>query len=104
MFVYVLPGLFYYITLNLITMTNYERISYLKKIGVWDDIVVPLTAKLSTLDRFFKIYSYIKEHNVPKKRGNLPLILYSEEFVELFGNQYDINYIYQIIHIMEQNP
>ena len=49
-------------------MTNYERISYLKKIGVWDDIVVPLTAKLSTLDRFFKIYSYINEHNSPKKR------------------------------------
>ena len=85
-------------------MTNYERISYLKKVGVWDDIVVPLTAKLSTLYRFFKIYSYIKEHNSPKKRGNLPRIIYSEEFMKLFGNQYDINYIYQIIHVMEQNP
>ena len=49
-------------------MTNYERISYLKKIGVWDDIVVPLTAKLSTLDRFFKIYSYIKELFEQEKR------------------------------------
>ena len=85
-------------------MTNFERISYLKKMGVWDDYVLPLTAKLSTLDRFFKVYSYIQEHNSPKKRGNVPKIIASSEFTELFGNQYDINYIYQIIHIMEHNP
>ena len=61
-------------------MTNYERISYLKKVGVWDDIVVPLTAKLSTLDRFFKIYSYIKEHNSPKKREKSTLFVVYSNF------------------------
>ena len=63
-------------------MTNYERISYLKKVGVWDDIVVPLTAKLSTLDRFFKIYSYIKEgHNYGENFGK-EVSLYNHEILK----------------------
>ena len=83
-------------------MNTYQRIAFLKFIGVWDSFVLPLpVAKLATLDRLFKIYVFIKERRSTQK---IPSIIASREFIQQFGNQYDINYIYQIIHVMEQNP
>ena len=83
-------------------MNTYQRIAFLKFIGVWDLFVLPLpVAKLATLDRLFKIYIYIKERRSSQK---IPSIIVSKEFTELFGNQYDINYIYWLIRVMESHP
>ena len=83
-------------------MNTYQRIAFLKFIGVWDLFVLPLpVAKLATLDRLFTIYDFIKKRRSSK---NIPSIIASGEFTEQFGNQYDINYIYWLIRVMESHP
>ena len=83
-------------------MNTYQRIAFLKFIGVWDLFVLPLpVAKLATLDRLYNIYVFIKERRASKKT---PSIITSDEFTKLFGNQYDINYIYWLIRVMESHP
>ncbi len=83
-------------------MNTYQRIAFLKFIGVWECFVLPLPiAKLATLDRLYSIYTFIKKHRATKK---IPSIIASDEFIELFGNQYDINYVYWLIRVMESHP
>lgn len=83
-------------------MNTYQRIAFLKFIGVWDHFVLPLpVAKLATLDRLYKIYVFIKDRRCSQK---IPAIIASKEFVQLFGNQYDINYVYWLIRVMESHP
>lgn len=83
-------------------MNTYQRIAFLKYIGVWDWFVLPLpVAKLATLDRLFKIYDFIKNRRANQK---IPSIIASQEFIKQFGNQYDINYIYWLIRVMESHP
>lgn len=86
----------------IITMNTFQRIAFLKFIGVWDHFVLPLpVAKLATLDRLYEIYYFINERRLSKK---IPSIISSDDFIKQFGNQYDINYIYWLIRVMESHP
>ena len=80
----------------------FESISLLKRMGVWEQAVLPLAAKLSTLDRYYNIYSFILEHEPERRYGYIPRILRNKDFRELFGSQYDEPALWKIIHTMEK--
>ena len=80
----------------------YSAITDLIHLGVWETKVMPLAAKHYTLDRYYKIYRFILEHEPQKKYGYIPRILNNKTFRERFGNQYDEPAIRKIIHVMEK--
>lgn len=80
----------------------FDSITLLKHMGVWEQAVLPLAAKLSTLDRYYDIYSFILEHEPERSYGSIPRILRNKDFQERFGNQYDEPTIRKIIHTMTE--
>ena len=86
-----------------IMKTNFERIAHLKELGVWEEDVMPLAAKHYTDERYFNVYSFLKENEPDKKYGYVPKLLKNEKFLQTFGNQYDEKQIYKIIHEMEKS-
>ena len=80
----------------------FDSITLLKHLGVWEQAVLPLAAKLSTLDRYYNIYSFILEHEPERRYGYIPRILRNKDFRERFGSQYDEPALWKIIHTMEK--
>ena len=80
----------------------FQSISLLKSLGVWEDVTLPLAAKLSTLDRYYNIYSFILEHEPERRYGYIPRILKNKDFQDRFGSQYDEPAIWKIIYSMEK--
>ena len=78
----------------------FDSITLLKRLGVWEQAVLPLAAKLSTLDRYYNIYSFILEHEPERRYGYIPRILRNKDFQERFGSQYDEPTIRKVIHTM----
>ena len=83
---------------------NYERIAHLKALGVWEEDVLPLASRLTTLDRYYDIYSFIIEHEPGRPYGAIPKILNNDMFREQFGTQYDEKHLHKIIEDMTKFP
>ncbi len=82
---------------------NFERIAHLKALGVWEEDVLPLATRLSTLERYYNIYSFIVEHEPGRPYGAIPKILNNSMFKEQFGSQYDEKHLHKIVEEMTKN-
>lgn len=74
----------------------------LKHLGVWEDVLF-LAARLNTLDRYFKVYTFILEHEPERKYGYIPRLLNNPTFKTRFGTQYDEPAIWKIVQVMEKS-
>ena len=82
---------------------NFKRLAHLKSLGVWEEDVLPLATRISTLDRYFNIYSFILEHEPERRYGYIPRSLSNLDFIDRFGSQYDEPAIWKIVHEMEKS-
>lgn len=71
--------------------TLFERITHWKKIGEWEAIKEVYSAA-TTLDRYYEIVTYVRQHKAKYGRCYREKILDEEEFKVRFGC-YDIEYL-----------